>query len=231
VVHRLCPRSAERDRPSRESQISGRPSPSPAPIQLERPTSSHASMAARLPLRSGSVNLRSVHNHTKTRQGRSNFGPWADASGLDHRFVTKTQRKILKIDFLRIALESEIPRSDLGIYIPLQRAIIFLFEDSWRVRFCAECNKRFVAAQPMNRFCADECRMNNRTRQKLEWRRKHSKDWRNRLCAECTKPFVAAEPKSKFCCDTCSHINRKVQKRKCFRKHGKQRRRKARRRK
>jgi hypothetical protein len=127
--------------------------------------------------------------------------------------------------------DSEIPRSDLGIYIPLQRAIVFLFEHSWRVRFCAECNKRFVAAQPMNKFCADECRMNNRTRQKLEWRRKHSKDWRNRLCAECTKPFVAAEPKSKFCSDTCSHINRKRQKRKWFGKHGRQRRKKGRRRK
>jgi hypothetical protein len=116
--------------------------------------------------------------------------------------------------------DSEIPRFDSDIYIPLQRAIVFLFEHSWRVRFCAECNKRFVAAQPTNKFCGDECRMNNRTRQKLEWRRKNSKEWRNRSCAECTKPFVAAAPKSKFCSDTCSHNNRNRQKRKWFRKHG-----------
>jgi predicted nucleic acid-binding Zn ribbon protein len=118
--------------------------------------------------------------------------------------------------------DNETPRLRLDTYIPLQRAIVFLFEDSWRARFCAECKKRFVATQPKNKFCGDECRTNNRTRQKLEWRREHSKAWRNRHCAECHKPFVAAEPKSKFCDDTCRVDNRNRQKRKWFRKHGKQ---------
>jgi hypothetical protein len=42
-------------------------------------------------------------------------------------------------------------------YIPMQRAIVYLFEHSWRARFCAECNKRFVAAEPKNKFCSESC--------------------------------------------------------------------------
>jgi predicted nucleic acid-binding Zn ribbon protein len=114
-------------------------------------------------------------------------------------------------------------------YLPLQRAILYLFENPWRARFCSECNKRFVAAQPKSKFCGDECRMNNRMRQKLEWRREHTTPWRNRFCAECNKQFVAAAPKNKFCSEECRVTNRLRQKRNWFRNHGKQWRKKRRR--
>jgi hypothetical protein len=65
-------------------------------------------------------------------------------------------------------------------YIPMQRAIVYLFEHSWRARFCAECNKRFVAAEPKNKFCSEACSNENRLRQKREWFRDHGKEWRKK---------------------------------------------------
>ena len=60
--------------------------------------------------------------------------------------------------------------------LPVQRGVIFLFENPWRARFCAECNKRFVAAQPKNKFCSPECSQKTRNRQKLaSWNKTGSK--------------------------------------------------------
>jgi hypothetical protein len=53
--------------------------------------------------------------------------------------------------------------------IPMQRAIVYLFENPWRARLCAECNKRFVAAEPKNKFCSESCSHENRNRQKRKW--------------------------------------------------------------
>ena len=59
---------------------------------------------------------------------------------------------------------------------PHQKAVLFLFENPWRARFCAECNKRFVAAQPKNKFCSPECSQKTRNKQKLaSWNKTGSK--------------------------------------------------------
>jgi hypothetical protein len=63
---------------------------------------------------------------------------------------------------------------------PFQKGVLYLFEHPWRARFCAECNKRFVAAEPKNKFCSDRCSHENRTRQKRDWFRKHGKQWRRK---------------------------------------------------
>jgi len=145
----------------------------------------------------------------------------ADAERAGERAVKKMLAEGAGLPFQSADNETPRWRSD---YIPLQNAIVYLFEDSWRARFCAECKKRFVAGRSKNKFCGDECRMANRTRQKLEWRREHTKEWRNRVCAECGKPFVAAKTRNKFCSDACTINNRKRQKRKWWNKHGNQRR-------
>jgi hypothetical protein len=64
---------------------------------------------------------------------------------------------------------------------PFHRAVVYLFQNSWRARFCAECNKRFVAAEPKNKFCSETCSNKNRLRQKREWFRKNGKQWRRKV--------------------------------------------------
>jgi hypothetical protein len=61
---------------------------------------------------------------------------------------------------------------------PFQRAVLYLFAHNWRARFCPVCNKRFVAAEPKNKFCSSACSEEDRRRQKREWFRKHGKAWR-----------------------------------------------------
>lgn len=63
-------------------------------------------------------------------------------------------------------------------YIPMQAAIVYLFEHPWRARFCAECNKRFVAAEPKNKFCSESCSHERRTRQLRESWHAHKHEWR-----------------------------------------------------
>jgi hypothetical protein len=63
-------------------------------------------------------------------------------------------------------------------YIPLQRAVLYLFENRWRARFCAECKKRFVAAEPKNKFCSEPCSHESRIRQKLESWHANKHKWR-----------------------------------------------------
>lgn len=54
-------------------------------------------------------------------------------------------------------------------YYPHQRAVLYLFEQPWRARFCAECKTRFVAAAARNKYCSETCSHENRNRQKREW--------------------------------------------------------------
>jgi hypothetical protein len=60
-------------------------------------------------------------------------------------------------------------------YSPFQRAVLYLFDNPWRARFCAECHKRFVAAEPRNKFCSETCAHEHRNRQKRDNWHKHGK--------------------------------------------------------
>ena len=102
----------------------------------------------------------------------------ADAERAGEQAVKKMLAERAGVPFK--GADNETPRSRLDIYVPLQRAIVYLFENSWRARFCAECKKRFVAAEPKNKFCSERCSHENRTRQKREWFRKHGKQWRRK---------------------------------------------------
>jgi hypothetical protein len=59
-----------------------------------------------------------------------------------------------------------------------QKAVAYLFNDPWRARFCAECNKRFVAAEPKNKFCSESCAHEHRNRQKRDNWNKYGKQQR-----------------------------------------------------
>ncbi len=63
---------------------------------------------------------------------------------------------------------------------PFQRAALFLFNHPWRARFCAVCKKRFVAAEPKNKFCSQECSHEARRKSHNDWARKNLKDWRRK---------------------------------------------------
>lgn len=69
---------------------------------------------------------------------------------------------------------SELP---WGTY-PHQKAVLFLHQQPWRARFCAECKKRFVAAEPKNKYCSDACSHENRNRQKRKWFNEHGSEQR-----------------------------------------------------
>jgi hypothetical protein len=61
---------------------------------------------------------------------------------------------------------------------PFQRAVLYLFENPWRARFCAECNERFVAAEPKTKFCTEKCSHNRRIKQEKKWWDEHGPAWR-----------------------------------------------------
>lgn len=61
---------------------------------------------------------------------------------------------------------------------PFQNAVLYIFENPWRARFCAECNKRFVAAEPKNKYCSEACSHEKRNRQKRASWAKHGRQWR-----------------------------------------------------
>jgi hypothetical protein len=63
---------------------------------------------------------------------------------------------------------------------PYQNAVAYLFNEPWRARFCAECNKRFVAVEPKNKFCGETCSLNRQLKQGREWFKQYNKTMRKR---------------------------------------------------
>ena len=54
----------------------------------------------------------------------------------------------------------------------------YLFEHKWRARFCAECKKRFVAAESKTKCCSGNCSTERLRRTKRQSWSKHAKQWR-----------------------------------------------------
>jgi len=71
------------------------------------------------------------------------------------------------------ATPTEIPFS-----YPHQKAVLYLYQQPWRARFCQECNKRFVAAESKNKYCSEACFHENRNRQKRKWFAEHGSQLR-----------------------------------------------------
>jgi hypothetical protein len=101
---------------------------------------------------------------------RAGFEKVKEESG--KQAAEETARRFLRG---RAVSPSEFRESD---HIPMQRAIVYLFEHSWRARFCAKCNKRFVASVPRSKYCSDTCSKTCHKHQKrVSWHR-HKKEWR-----------------------------------------------------
>lgn len=58
------------------------------------------------------------------------------------------------------------------------RGLSWLFEQKWRARFCAECKKRFVAAESKTICCSEPCSNDRIRRTKRQSWSKHGKQWR-----------------------------------------------------
>jgi hypothetical protein len=52
---------------------------------------------------------------------------------------------------------------------PYQEAVLMLYQEPWRARFCAQCQNRFVAAESKTKYCSDVCSHKSRNRQKRYW--------------------------------------------------------------
>lgn len=75
-----------------------------------------------------------------------------------------------KLDRPAFANISEVPDS----HTPFQRAALFLFENSWRARFCPVCKKRFVAAEAKTKFCSQQCSDESTRRRHYEWAKENN---------------------------------------------------------
>jgi hypothetical protein len=71
---------------------------------------------------------------------------------------------------------SEIPAGTT----PFQRAVLHLFENPWRARFCPVCGNRFVAAEAKTKFCSQKCSEESTRKRHNEWARKNLKAWRKK---------------------------------------------------
>ena len=72
-------------------------------------------------------------------------------------------------------------------YIPMQGAIVYLFANPWRARFCPVCHKPFVAGESKTKFCSTSCSDEDRRRQKREWARENLSAWRRKQKAKTKK--------------------------------------------
>jgi hypothetical protein len=61
-------------------------------------------------------------------------------------------------------------------FYPYHRAVLFLFEQPWRARFCAneKCRKRFIAVSPKTKACCLECRAKVKYERDVSNARKHN---------------------------------------------------------
>ena len=83
-----------------------------------------------------------------------------------------------------------------GAY-PYQTAVQFLFAEPWRARFCGECKKRFVAAEPKTKYCSEICSHENRNRQKRDWWDRAGRARRDRRVADSSTQERKTEKRSK----------------------------------
>jgi hypothetical protein len=63
-------------------------------------------------------------------------------------------------------------------HVPILRAFVYLFENPWRARFCAECGNRFIAPEPKSKFCRTKCADVNLARRHLKSWHAHKDKWR-----------------------------------------------------
>jgi len=67
------------------------------------------------------------------------------------------------------ATVSEMPEE----FYPYQRAVLFLMEENWRVRFCKRCKIPFVASHNQQKYCGTVCTSQSRKKQKRDDHQRH----------------------------------------------------------
>jgi len=63
---------------------------------------------------------------------------------------------------------------------PYQQAVMFLFANRWRAKFCLRCGDRFVANAPKSIYCSDACFQSARKDSKKAWWNENRSQWRNK---------------------------------------------------
>jgi hypothetical protein len=99
----------------------------------------------------------------------------------DLRSSTKNFAEIMVRRYLSEYATIRIPRRPpikRQGYIPMQAAIVYLFGDPWRARFCRVCHKRFVAIERRNEFCSSKCSVDYEHWRKRENWHKHKDKYR-----------------------------------------------------
>jgi len=74
--------------------------------------------------------------------------------------------------------ESFLASTDIFQALPYQQATMFMFNQSWRARRCNHCHKRFVAREPNDQYCSEDCKNTFRREYKaahIREKRKQSK--------------------------------------------------------
>jgi hypothetical protein len=62
---------------------------------------------------------------------------------------------------------------------PYQQAIMYLFANRWRAKFCLRCGNRFAANAPKSIYCSDACFQSTRKDSKKAWWNEHGQQWRD----------------------------------------------------
>jgi hypothetical protein len=59
-----------------------------------------------------------------------------------------------------------------------QRALYWLFRESWRARFCEKCDAKFIARRTAQKYCSTDCSENMQRQLKRRWWAEHGETWR-----------------------------------------------------
>jgi hypothetical protein len=61
---------------------------------------------------------------------------------------------------------------------PIQRAVMYLAVNAWRVKICRRCGSRFAALKPKSAFCSPDCFHEALKNRKRKWWGKSGTKWR-----------------------------------------------------
>jgi hypothetical protein len=61
-----------------------------------------------------------------------------------------------------------------------QKALYLLFRQSWRARVCEQCEAKFIALRPAQKYCSTDCSEKMQRQLKRSWWAEHGEMWRGK---------------------------------------------------